>query len=87
SFTYVGYPTTTRSAQSSDSPQVVVFKLDAPVSETSGGEIVVTGQRAAERRALQAKRSSNFIQDTLNANDVGKLPDQNVAEAVRRLPG
>ncbi|PNB53081.1 TonB-dependent receptor, partial [Pseudomonas sp. FW305-130] len=80
-------PTTTRSAQSSDSPQVVVFKLDAPVSETSGGEIVVTGQRAAERRALQAKRSSNFIQDTLNANDVGKLPDQNVAEAVRRLPG
>jgi TonB-dependent receptor len=86
-FTYVGYPTVTRSATSSDSATVVEFRLDAPTGEATGGEIVVTGQRAAERRALQAKRSSNFIQDTLNANDVGKLPDQNVAEAVRRLPG
>lgn len=86
-FTYVGYPTVTRSTTSSDRATVVEFRLDPPSGDTSGGEIVVTGQRAAERRALQAKRSSNFIQDTLNANDVGKLPDQNVAEAVRRLPG
>lgn len=86
-FTYVGYPSVTRSATSSDSATVVEFRLDPPAGDVSGGEIVVTGQRAAERRALQAKRSSNFIQDTLNANDVGKLPDQNVAEAVRRLPG
>ncbi|WP_010183560.1 TonB-dependent receptor [Sphingomonas sp. PAMC 26605] len=86
-FTYVGYPTAMRSATSSDSATVVDFRLDPPAGDVSGGEIVVTGQRAAERRALQAKRASNFIQDTLNANDVGKLPDQNVAEAVRRLPG
>ncbi|MET3761399.1 TonB-dependent receptor [Sphingomonas sp. UYEF23] len=86
-FTYVGYPTVTRSTTSSDRATVVEFRLDPPSGDTSGGEIVVTGQRAAERRALQAKRSSNFISDTLNANDVGKLPDQNVAEAVRRLPG
>ena len=86
-FTYVGYPTVTRSATSSDRATVVEFRLDPPSGDTSGGEIVVTGQRAAERRALQAKRSSNAISDTLNANDVGKLPDQNVAEAVRRLPG
>ncbi|MGY2733005.1 TonB-dependent receptor [Sphingomonas sp. UYP23] len=86
-FTYVGYPSVTRSATSSDSAAIVDFRLDPPSGEVGGGEIVVTGQRAAERRALQAKRSSNFIQDTLNANDVGKLPDQNVAEAVRRLPG
>ncbi|TPG56007.1 TonB-dependent receptor [Sphingomonas glacialis] len=86
-FTYIGYPSVTRSATSSDSAAIVDFRLNPPSGDVSGGEIVVTGQRAAERRALQAKRSSNFIQDTLNANDVGKLPDQNVAEAVRRLPG
>lgn len=86
-FSYVGYPTVSRSAVSSDDPAVVVFTLDPPTAQQNGGDIVVTGQRAAERRALQAKRASNFIQDTLNANDVGKLPDQNVAEAVRRLPG
>ncbi|WP_447411807.1 carboxypeptidase regulatory-like domain-containing protein, partial [Clostridium perfringens] len=54
-FTYVGYPTTTRSATSSDTPQIVDFKLDVPPGNESGGDIVVTGQRAAERRALQAK--------------------------------
>lgn len=86
-FTYVGYPTVTRGATSSDPAQVVEFELDPPIADAGGKDIVVTGQRAAERRALQAKRASDFIQDTLNANDVGKLPDQNVAEAVRRLPG
>ena len=86
-FRYVGYPRATRAAVSSDAPTVVEFRLDAPIADPAGNDIVVTGQRAADRRALQAKRTSNFIQDTLNANDVGKLPDQNVAEAVRRLPG
>ena len=50
-------------------------------------DIVVTGNRLAERRALQAKRSADNAVEALYANDVGKLPDQNVAEAVRRLPG
>lgn len=86
-FSYVGYPRATRSAVSSDTASIVEFRLDAPNADPVGNDIVVTGQRAAERRALQAKRASNVIQDTLNANDVGKLPDQNVAEAVRRLPG
>ncbi|WP_294057095.1 TonB-dependent receptor [Sphingomonas sp.] len=52
-----------------------------------GEEIIVTGQREAERRAIDAKRSSLTIEDVVAATDVGKLPDQNVAEAVRRLPG
>ena len=86
-FSYVGYPTVTRSATASDTPQIGVFVLDAPVAGLADGDIVVTGTRAAERRALQAKRASNVIQETLDANDVGKLPDQNVAEAIRRLPG
>ncbi len=48
--------------------------------------IVVTGTRLAEARALQSKRSDDRIIEALYANDVGKLPDQNVAEAVKRLP-
>lgn len=51
------------------------------------GDIVVSGQRTAELRALQIKQRSNQVEETLVADDVGKLPDQNVAEAVKRLPG
>ena len=59
----------------------------ADLKPIAADEIVVTGTRLAERKALQEKRAANNSVETLYANDVGKLPDQNVAEAIRRLPG
>ncbi|MBT9471058.1 MAG: TonB-dependent receptor [Pseudomonadota bacterium] len=50
-------------------------------------EIVVTGQRASDRDSLLKKRDAVSAVEVVSANDVGKLPDQNVAEAVRRLSG
>ena len=50
-------------------------------------ELVVTGRRAADRAALENKRESDNQVDQIRADDVGRLPDQNVAEALRRLPG
>lgn len=49
--------------------------------------IMVTGRRAADRQAIDDKRYSDSQVDSIRADDVGRLPDQNVAEAVRRLPG
>ncbi|MBN8816207.1 MAG: TonB-dependent receptor [Sphingomonas sp.] len=56
-------------------------------AEGTVGDIVITGRRAAERAAVELKKSSDAVSESLVADDVGKLPDQNVAEAVRRLPG
>ncbi len=50
-------------------------------------EIVVTGYRASQANALQDKRMAAEIKESLTADDAGKLPDQNVAEALRRLTG
>ncbi|HSN73119.1 MAG TPA: TonB-dependent receptor [Steroidobacteraceae bacterium] len=50
-------------------------------------ELIVTGFRAAQANALQAKRIADVIKDQITANDVGKLPDQNAAEALQRVPG
>src|SRR4051812_47221265 len=50
-------------------------------------EVVVTGQRASDRDSLLKKRDAVSAVEVVSANDVGKLPDQNVAEAVRRLSG
>jgi TonB-dependent receptor len=62
---------------------------DSATAPTDGqsGDIVVTGTRAALREATAEKRTADNFEETLHANDVGKLPDQNVAEAVKRLPG
>ena len=50
-------------------------------------EIIVAGIRQSHAEALGIKRDSvNFV-DTISAEDVGKLPDGNIAEALQRVPG
>lgn len=50
-------------------------------------EIIVTGFRASLADALQVKRNSNEIIESITAEDMGKFPDQNIAESLQRLSG
>jgi TonB-dependent receptor len=60
----------------------------AQVQRTAGlEEIVVTGQRRSQANAVTRQRDSLPFVSALSADDVGNFPDQNVAEATRRLPG
>ena len=59
-----------------------------PRSETSElEEVVVVGLRASLEKSLAQKRKSNAIVDVITAEDVGKFPDKNVADALQRVPG
>jgi TonB-dependent receptor len=49
--------------------------------------IVVTGIRASERAAIDIKRNAVGVVDSIVAEDLGKLPDKNVAEALQRVAG
>ena len=50
-------------------------------------EVVVKGIRKSQMEALDIKRDNvNFV-DAISAEDVGKLPDRNIAEALQRVPG
>jgi len=81
---YIGYDAKALTLTSAANPEAATIAL---TSDLAAGDIVVTGNRLAERRALQTKKTADNVVEALYANDVGKLPDQNVAEAVRRLPG
>jgi len=50
-------------------------------------EIVVTGQREAQRAAIAVKREEFVVADVVSADDIGKLPDHNTAAVLRRIPG
>jgi iron complex outermembrane receptor protein len=50
-------------------------------------EVVVTGIRGSLRESLETKREAVGVVDALNAEDVGKFPDKNLAEALQRVPG
>jgi iron complex outermembrane recepter protein len=60
---------------------------DATPDTAADDAIVVTGLRESLRRATDIKRSADNIVDSIVADDIGKLPDQNIAEAIQRIPG
>ena len=66
-------------------PTVVLAQEAAQADEVE--EIVVTGQREAQRAAIAVKRAEFEVMDVVSADDIGKLPDHNTAGALRRIPG
>ena len=61
---------------------------DADGAAAAGSdEIVVTGYRGSLSQAIDAKRDLSVIADVVSAEDIGKFPDKNVAEALQRVPG
>jgi TonB-dependent receptor len=59
---------------------------DETLDQGNPQDIVVTGFRAGLANARDVRRKSDNLVDVLAADDVGKLPDSNIAEALRRLP-
>ncbi len=49
--------------------------------------IVVTGIAASISQSVTDKRDASKIVDTINAEDIGKSTDQNIAEALNRISG
>lgn len=50
-------------------------------------DVVVTGVRASLRSAQAIKRNADQIVDSVQAQDIGKLPDANTVEALQRITG
>jgi TonB-dependent receptor len=58
-----------------------------PDQAASDTVVVVHGFRASLQSALSAKRKSDLPIESVAPEDIGKMPDQNVAESLQRLPG
>jgi iron complex outermembrane receptor protein len=62
--------------------------LAATATDTSPlDEIVVTGIRKSVEQSIEAKRDSTELTEVVTAEDIGKMPDKNVADSLARLPG
>jgi TonB-dependent receptor len=49
--------------------------------------VTVTGYRESLATALEAKRNDTRVTDGISAEDIGKFPSENIAEAIQRIPG
>ncbi|MCW4462772.1 TonB-dependent receptor [Sphingomonas sp. BT-65] len=60
---------------------------DSSAQEAGEGEIIVTGIRGSLQSAQSLKRNADQVVDSIVAEDIGKLPDVNVTEALQRVSG
>ncbi|HEX5831168.1 MAG TPA: TonB-dependent receptor plug domain-containing protein, partial [Gemmatimonadaceae bacterium] len=49
--------------------------------------VTIEGERGGQIRAINQERRSLTVTDVVSSDDIGSLPDQNVAEAVQRVSG
>ena len=63
----------------------------SPTTTDQGGgnieEVVVTGIRRSVEESLEAKRDATSVEEVISAEDIGKMPDKNVADSLARIPG
>ena len=59
----------------------------ATAQDEEGDLIVVTGIRGSLKQSLDVKRDADQVVDAISAEDVGKFPDTNLAEALQRITG
>jgi TonB-dependent receptor len=70
---------TVHTAQAADAP--------AAAAPEDSAVVVVHGFRASLQSALAAKKASDLPMESVAPEDIGKMPDVNVAESLQRLPG
>jgi len=74
-------------AAQSKKTQAAQAKSNASTNITDLNKVTVTGYRYSIEKSLDQKRDANAIVDVVTAEDVGKFPDKNVADALQRVPG
>jgi iron complex outermembrane receptor protein len=82
-----GQPDGAADAQTPDTQDTAAATKGTDESTVNLGEIKVTGVRAAIEQAISIKQNSNEIIEAISAEDIGKLPDNSIAESLARLPG
>ena len=72
-------------------PSVAMAQSAAPAAPAAPADdsntIVVSGYRAALQSATVIKKKTEMIVESVNAEDIGKLPDNSIGESIARLPG
>src|SRR5688572_30064153 len=65
----------------------VSFSGMAYAQDDSVEEVMVTGIRASVVQAMDTKRNATGVVDAISAEDIGKMPDSNLAESLQRISG
>lgn len=83
---YVGFENKETSVTvNASEDQEMEISLSANITEIAG--VTISGNRFGQARALSRQRSADNIKNIVSSDLIGRFPDQNVAEALQRVPG
>jgi TonB-dependent receptor len=82
---YLGFTTKEVNIVASKTTQEVLVELDAASKNLK--EVVITGLRRSQIQSINQKKEALNIKEVITADEAGRLPDINVAEATQRVSG
>lgn len=82
---YVGAPEVRRSVDVNAHGARVDVAVGADVQSLDN--VLVVGYAAGQASAINQQRSADNVRNVVSADGIGQFPDQNVTEAVQRVPG
>ena len=83
--TYIGFLPVSKTITVSEESTID----DIVMSDTSRelNEVVVTGVFSGQQRAINAQKNNVNITNVVSADQIGKFPDSNIGDALKRISG
>lgn len=82
---YIGYVPVSRSVSVVESP--VTADIVMADTSTELNEVVVTGVFSGQHKAINAQKNNLNITNIVSADQIGKFPDSNIGDALKRISG
>lgn len=82
---YIGFQTIREQVQVPSNGNIAVnFQMKSQTEELE--TVTITGVLQGQQRALNQQKSADNIKNIISADQIGRFPDPNVAEALQRVP-
>lgn len=83
---YLGYKDTTLSVNL-NSNELKVLNIAMSGRQRNLNNVVITGYTQGQAKALNQQKNADNIKNIIAADQIGRFPDPNAAEALQRVPG
>lgn len=83
---YLGYQDTTLTVNV-NSDELKVLNIALSGRQRNLNDVIITGYTQGQAKALNQQKNADNIKNIIAADQIGRFPDPNAAEALQRVPG
>jgi TonB-dependent receptor len=83
---YIGYEDYTIEVTLPEGTKRVIQELPLTLGYVLGDEIVITGERQGQAKALSIQKTAANIKNVVSQDQIQRFPDLNTAEVIQRIP-